>query len=56
MDILEIRNFKNGFFESDVKVKRSNRTTFVVYGPFTLTDDISTVDVYIKIINNHQPI
>lgn len=46
MDILEIQNFKNGFFETDLKVKRLNRTTLVIYGPVTLTDDISSIDVY----------
>ncbi len=46
MDILEIRNLQSGFLEIDLKVKRSNRTTIVVYGSFVLTDDISTIDVY----------
>lgn len=45
MDILEIQNFKNGFLETGLKIKRLNRTTFVIDGPITLTDDISNVDV-----------
>lgn len=49
MDILQIENFRNGFLESDLKVKRSNRTTFVVYGTVAVTDDVSNNDVNPKI-------
>lgn len=45
MDIVEIKNFKDGSFESDLKVRRLNRTTSVIDGPVTLTDDIYNIDV-----------
>lgn len=46
MDILQIKNYENGLFGSDMKVKRSNRTTFVIYGTFNITDDLSNYEVW----------
>lgn len=49
MDIIEIKNFKNGPLATDLKIKRMNRTTVSIYGTLTLNEDLSGIEVLVYI-------